>query len=162
MSRQTSVKNNLSGRDLKVFELHMRGMKNNDIAAVLGITPVTVSNCLNIAPILEARKQVFDNTITRLSSGVAVESAITIAKANAPRMMQLQVYLAEHAKSDAVKLQAISGILDRSLGKPMQRVVVDQMDNLIESMNNEELEQYQKDGTLPEWTDHDSGSGSVH
>ena len=147
--RRRSVKNNLSGRDLKVFELHMRGLTNNAIADILNISTQNVSNCLNMPPMLEAREQVFANTIARASSGIATESAITIARANAPRMMQLQVQIAERSKSDAVRLKAINDILDRSLGKPMQRMVVDNMDGILEKMSEVQLETYYKDGILP-------------
>lgn len=162
--RRASIKNNLSGRDLKVFELHMRGLRNKEISDILGITEQCVSNALNIEPIKEAREQVFANTVARLSSGAAVESAITIAKANAPRLMQMQIYIAENSKSDAHKLSAIRDVLDRSLGKPTQRLVVDRMDEMLEKMTDPELEAYHKDGTMPERLSYDSeaASDSIH
>lgn len=163
-ARNYSRKNNLSGRDLKVFELHMRGFKNREIAVLLNLAEQNVSNCLNIEPIKEARAQVFENTIARLSSGVVTESAMTIARVNAPRMMQLQVQIAESGRSEAVRLQAINNILDRSLGKPMQRVVIDKMDEILENMSDSEIETYSKDGILPARFEEMNarGGGTVH
>ena len=157
-----SVKNNLRGQDLKVFELHMRGLKNLEIAELLQIVPQTVGNILAKPDLIAAREEVFRNSISRLSSGAAVESAITLARAHAPAMMRLQIQIAQTAKNDATKLKAINDILDRSLGKPTQRVVVDQMDSILDNMNDEELTAFHKDGTLPDWAANDSGSDTVH
>lgn len=158
-SRKTSRHNNLSGRDLKIFELHIRGMKNTEIADLMGVTTVTVSNCLNIEPIKEAREEVFQNTIARLSNGTVTESATTMARVYAPRAMQMQMQIAERSRSDAVRLKAITDILDRSLGKPTQRVVIDQMDNILDRMSESELETYHKDGTLPAWAEDLNAAG---
>ena len=123
------------------------------IAGHLGICTQTVSNCLNTDEVRTAVNEVWKNTVSRLSSGPVSESATTMARAAAPRMMQLAIQLAESAKSEAVRLQGISMILDRSHGKPTQRVVVDKMDEILEKMSPAELEAFHKDGTMPAWAE---------
>lgn len=157
--------NNLSGRDLRIFNLHMRGLKNIEIADLLGITKETVSNCLAMESIKEAKQDVLAKSIEFLSSDESTESAVTIARANSARLMRRQVQIAESSKSEAVALRAIHDILDRSLGKPTQRVVVDKMEEIMDSLSAEQLEHYGKTGELPENLEIDASrteSNSVH
>lgn len=159
MPRRNTVNPNLSGRDLQIFQLHCMGWQNNEIAAHLGVTPSTIVNCLNCEPVKAAIEQVWQNSITQLSNGPTRESAVTMARAVSPRMMQLAINIAESGKSEAVRLQAITGILDRSLGKATQRVVVDRMDEILDRMSAAELEIFHKDGTLPAWAEGLNASG---
>jgi len=156
----------LKGLHLRIFSLHMRGIKNLDIATELGISVQTVSLTLNDPFFLQAKQDVTENTIRNLASGSAVVerfSPLTIAKAVAPRMMQLNMQIAESAKvSPNTRLRAIHDILDRACGKATQRLVVDDMDSILDRCTDEELEHYSKTGELPDWTSNVSGQGTVH
>lgn len=163
MSRKNlTQRTDLKGQDLAIFNLHMRGAKNKEIASILGITEQTVSACLQMDVMKEAKEEVLEESIKYLSSGVAAESAMTIARANAPRLMAMQVQLAMTARSDAIKLRAINDVLDRGMGKPTQRIINDNMDDILDAMSETELEQYMKTKEIPERLKNAPGSGTVH
>lgn len=154
----------MSGLHLRIFRLHMAGAKNKQIAAELGCSEQTVSNVLNEDFFRQAKQDVVENTIRNLASGSAQIdkfSPLTIAKAVAPRMMQLNMAIAESPKVPPnTRLRAIHDILDRACGKATQRVVVDDMDSILERCTDQELEVYSKTGQLPEWAD--NVGGTVH
>lgn len=139
----------VSGRDLQIFALHMLGKSNIEIAATLGITTQTVSNTINTDYFKAEKSKVFAETIKGISSGAY--SPLTIAKANAAKMMSLNVQIAETGKSESNRLNAIHDILDRACGKATQRLIVDDVDSIIERMSNEELALYAEKGEMPEW-----------
>lgn len=154
----------MHGMHLRIFRLHMAGWKNKQVATELNCTEQTVSNILNEPFFRQAKQDVIENTIRNLASGSITTdkfSPITIAKALAPRMMQLNVAIAENSKvSPNTRLRAIHDVLDRACGKATQRVVVDDLDSMLERCTDEELEVYSKTGQLPEWTS--NVSGTVH
>lgn len=139
----------ISGRDMQIFGLHMIGKSNIEISVILGITIQTVSNTINTDYFRAQKAKVFAETIKGISNGEY--SPLTIAKANASRMMALNVQIAETGKAEVNRLRAIHDILDRACGKATQRIVVDDVDSIIERMSNEELALYAEKGEMPEW-----------
>jgi DNA-binding CsgD family transcriptional regulator len=161
----------LSGRDLQIFAMHMQGVSNLEIASALSISPQTVSNTINSEFFVSEKRRVYSQTIDKITENAAgTFSPLTIAKANASRMMQLNVEIAETAKDPRVKLQAVHDILDRVLGKPKQRIAIeDEADRLLEKMSESELAAYAATGALPSWAEKGSSNdpdtnngGTVH
>lgn len=131
----------------------MLGKTNLEIASLLSITPQTVSNTINTQYFQDAKAKVFNDTITEITKNTSgAFSPLTIAKAAAGRLMARNIALAETAKSEQVQAQCIRDVLDRVIGKPTQRIAVEDLtDSIIDRMSEEELEAYCKDGTTPQW-----------
>lgn len=127
----------------------MIGRSNLEIAAILGISAQTVSNTINTDYFRAQKASAFAETVKGITSGEY--SPLTIAKANAAKMMALNVQIAESGKAESNRLRAIHDILDRACGKATQRVIVDDVDSIIERMSNEELALYAEKGEMPEW-----------
>jgi len=165
MAGRPPGKAQIKGQHLRIFALHVQGKKNKEIAAELGCSEQTVSNVLNDDFFKQARVDVVENTIRNLAAGTEAVSnqfsPMTIAKAVAPRMMQIAIAIAESPKvPPATRLRATDSVLDRVLGKATQRVVVDAMDSILEKCSDQEIEVYIKTGQLPEWAN--SVSGTIH
>ena len=143
----------LKGRDLQIFSLHMLGKTNLEIAALVGVTAQTVSNTINTPYFQEAKRRVFDETINEITKNASgAFSPLTIAKAAAGRLMARNIALAENAKSEQVQAACIKDVLDRVIGKPTQRIAVEDLtDSIIDRMSDEEMEAYCKDGIIPAW-----------
>jgi orotate phosphoribosyltransferase-like protein len=155
----------LSGLHLRIFALHMKGATNKQIALELGCSEQTVSNVLNTDFFKQAKQDVVENTIRNLAAGTENAasnfSPMAIAKAVAPRMMQIAIAIAESPTvPPATRLRATDTVLDRVLGKATQRVVVDALDSILERCSDSEIETYIKTNQLPEWAS--NVGGTVH
>lgn len=160
----------LKGRDLQIFSLHMLGKSNLEIAKDLDIHPQTVANTMQTAYFRDAKQKVFADTMDAITKNTAgAFSPLTLAKAAAGRAMQIQVGLMENSKNETIKLNAVHDILDRVMGRPTQKITVeDEVDSIIEKMNDIEMEAYITKGEIPQWaadlglTSGKPGASTVH
>lgn len=153
----------ISGRDLEIFYRHMMGMANKDIAVDLNLSEGTISQKINSDWFRHEKAKVHAMTVSAITSGKY--SPLTIARANAVKMMQLNLGIAEGGKIEANRLRAIHDILDRAMGKAVQRsAVVDDPSADFERMTADELDRYAESGELPEWAKDGplGGGGTVH
>lgn len=91
-----------------------RGATSQEVALNLEVAPSTVSNLL--------RQPWFQDRVTQLMAEYGGRDVIELFKAEAFNSLVTLVELRDTAKSETVRKSSATEILDRALGKPLQRV----------------------------------------
>lgn len=133
--------------------MHMQGISNTEVASIIGCTPQTVSNTIRSPYFQEAKQKVFSDTVDEITQNIGGRfSPLSIAKANAAQAMQINVEMMLHSKREESRLRACHDILDRVMGKPTQRIAIEDLeDSILERMSESETELYVTQGVVPDW-----------
>lgn len=141
----------LNGMDLQIFSRFIQGkVTQRQIAQDLGISEVTVSSVVNSERFRLAQADVIDYTEKTLANSINAQAAISLAKGAAPRLMAANIYIAEHGRTEAIKLKAIHDILDRAVGRSTQKIVHSEEDAFLDDLSEAETLKFAETGEVPE------------
>lgn len=145
----TSTPVTIKGRDMEILYKHACGLKNKDIAAILGISEQTVSTTINSDWAKNELALLHARTLDKIANGTY--SPIAYARAFANEAIAIQVSLMRSPAVKAnVRARIADSILDRAGYRPAQRVESIDLNEVFEKMSPEELDEYATTGNLPE------------
>ena len=113
----------INPRHLIVLKLHWKGIGNQQIADIVGITAQHVSNIINMPVARELYATFQENVFESLAD---VQETLQAA---APELLNEKLRLALNAKDERVRSTSCTELLQMSGHKPVSRIVVERQDS---------------------------------
>ena len=139
----------IKGRDMEILYKHACGMKNREIAELLGVSEQTVSNTINSTWAKNELALLHARTLDSIANGSYSPLAYARAFANEAIAIQVALMRSPNVKAN-VRARIADSILDRGGYKPAQRIETLDLTDVFDKMTPEELDEYATSGNLPE------------